>query len=129
MMAYISKEALERLRKTYTPGTRIELVKMDDFQAPPIGTHGTVRGVDDIGSIMVAWDNGSGLSVAYGEDIVKKLDCVKTICYGEEKVWDSREEAEEYFLEAMAGTEGAEHERYSNIYIKLKCGMEVCSDD
>jgi hypothetical protein len=27
-----------------------------------------VIGVDDIGSIMVKWDNGSGLSVAYGED-------------------------------------------------------------
>ena len=41
---------------------------MDDVQAPPIGTKGTVLGVDDIGSIMVAWDNGSGLSVAYGAD-------------------------------------------------------------
>ena len=41
---------------------------MDDIQAPPIGTEGTVIGVDDIGSIMVRWDNGSGLSVVYGED-------------------------------------------------------------
>ena len=46
---------------------------MDDPQAPPVGTKGTVRGVDDIGSIMVAWDNGSGLSAAYGEDICRKL--------------------------------------------------------
>ena len=44
---------------------------MDDPQAPPIGTRGTVIGVDDIGSIMVDWDNGSGLSVAYGEDRCK----------------------------------------------------------
>lgn len=44
---------------------------MDDVQAPPIGTRGTVVGVDDIGSIMVNWDNGSGLSVAYGEDECK----------------------------------------------------------
>ena len=51
----------------------IELVKMDDCQAPPIGTKGTVLGVDDIASIMVAWDNGSGLNVAYGEDICRKL--------------------------------------------------------
>ena len=41
---------------------------MDDIQAPPAGTKGTVRGVDDIGSIMVSWDNGSSLSVAYSED-------------------------------------------------------------
>lgn len=43
-------------------------MKMDDPQAPPIGTKGTVLGVDDIGSAMVAWDNGSRLSVVYGED-------------------------------------------------------------
>lgn len=30
-------------------------------------------GVDDIGSIMVAWDNGSGLSVALGEDLCQKV--------------------------------------------------------
>ena len=50
---------------------------MDDPQAPPIGTKGTVRGVDDISSIMVAWDNGCGLSVAYGEDEcrVLSLEC------------------------------------------------------
>ena len=46
---------------------------MDDPQAPPVGTKGTVRGVDDIGGIMVTWDNGCGLSVAYGEDICRKL--------------------------------------------------------
>lgn len=46
---------------------------MDDPQAPPIGTKGTVRGVDDIGSIMVAWDNGCGLSVAWGEDECRVL--------------------------------------------------------
>ncbi len=48
-------------------------MKMDDCQAPPIGTKGTVLGVDDIASIMVAWDNGSGLNVAYGEDICRKI--------------------------------------------------------
>lgn len=46
---------------------------MDDIQAPPIGTKGTVIEVDDIGSIMVAWDNGSGLSVAYGADICRVM--------------------------------------------------------
>ena len=41
---------------------------MDDVQAPPIGSKGTVRGVDAIGSIMVDWDEGGSLSVVYGED-------------------------------------------------------------
>lgn len=61
------------LREKYKQGDRVELVKMDDPQAPPIGTQGTVIGVDDIASIMVKWDNGSSLSVIYGEDICKKI--------------------------------------------------------
>lgn len=72
-MRFPSKETVERIRKEYPVGTRVELVQMDDPQAPPVGTQGTVRGVDDIGSIMVVWDNGCGLSVAYGEDICRKL--------------------------------------------------------
>ena len=67
-MRVISKEALQALRERFPKGTRVELVKMDDPQAPPIGTKGTVRRVDDIGSIMVAWDNGGSLHVAWGED-------------------------------------------------------------
>ena len=66
-----SRETIQALRDRYKPGTRVELLRMDDVQAPPIGTRGTVTGVDDIGSIMVKWDNGSGLSVAYGEDLCK----------------------------------------------------------
>lgn len=55
---------LETNRKEQFPvGCRVKLVQMDDVQAPPIGTLGTVKGVDDLGSIMVAWDNGSSLSV------------------------------------------------------------------
>lgn len=67
-MRYPSKETVERIRERYPKGARVVLVKMEDPQAPPIGTMGTVLGVDDIGSIMVNWDNGCGLSVVYGED-------------------------------------------------------------
>ena len=72
-MRMIPKEELQALRERFPHGKRVELVQMDDPQAPPIGTKGTVIGVDDIGSIMVRWDNGSGLSVAYGEDICRKV--------------------------------------------------------
>ena len=72
-MRVISKAALEGLRRRYKSGTRVDLLQMDDVQAPPIGTKGTVLGVDDIGSIMVAWDNGSGLNVIYGIDRVRKV--------------------------------------------------------
>ena len=73
MMRFPSKAIVEVLRRQYSVGTRVELVQMDDPQAPPIGTKGTVKGVDDIGSIMVAWDNGCGLSVAYGADVCRKV--------------------------------------------------------
>ena len=72
-MKYPTKEALQRLREQYPAGTRVELLQMDDVQAPPIGTKGTVTGVDDTGSLMVNWDNGSGLNVIYGIDRVRKM--------------------------------------------------------
>ncbi len=72
-MRFPNKETVERVHSQYPVGTRVELVKMDDIQAPPIGTKGTVWGVDDTASIMVHWDNGSGLHVVYGEDICRKI--------------------------------------------------------
>ena len=72
-MRFPSREIIERLRREFPAGTRVELVRMDDAQAPPVGTQGTCRGVDDAGSILVAWDNGCGLSVAYGEDVCRKV--------------------------------------------------------
>ena len=73
-MKFVKKEIVEKLRQEYPSGTRVELIKMDDEQAPPIGTLGTVYGVDDMGSIMVKWDNGCGLSVVYGADMCRKIE-------------------------------------------------------
>ena len=67
------KDRVELLRKQYPKGTKIELQEMDDVQAPPIGTVGTVYGVDDLGSLLVRWENGSSLSVIDGVDRVKKI--------------------------------------------------------
>lgn len=72
-MTIPNKETVEELRLRYPIGSRVELVKMDDPQAPPIGTKGTVRGVDDTGSILVNWDNGGGLNVLFGVDVVRKI--------------------------------------------------------
>ena len=69
-----SRKLVESLRKRYPVGCRVELLRMDDPQAPPVGTKGTVRGVDDIGSVMVAWNNGCSLSVAYGEDACRRCE-------------------------------------------------------
>lgn len=71
-MKFPSKEIVERVRREYPAGTRVELVRMDDVQAPPAGTLGTVTGVDDTASLLMRWDNGSHLNVVYGEDVVRK---------------------------------------------------------
>ena len=73
MMRFPSKEMVEQVRRQYPAGTRVKLLHMEDVQAPPIGTRGTVEGVDDTASLLVAWDNGSHLNVIYGDDEVRKI--------------------------------------------------------
>ena len=116
-MKFPSREIVESIRREYPAGTRVELVRMDDVQAPPAGTKGTVKGVDDTGSLLMRWDNGSGLNVVYGEDIVQKIPVVKTVCYGRTKEWYSRAEAEQFFFHAMMNSTEAVCE---NIY-----GIEI----
>ena len=69
----ISKEIIEKLKEIYPSGTRVKLIQMEDVQAPPKGTLGTVYGVDAIGSILVKWDNGSMLNVIFREDLIEKI--------------------------------------------------------
>jgi hypothetical protein len=73
-MMFPNRETVERVRSLYPKGCRVVLEEMDDVQAPPIGTKGTVIGVDDTGSVMVRWDNGSGLHVVYGVDRCRRLE-------------------------------------------------------
>ena len=73
-MRFPSKELVQHIKDAYPAGTRVELLQMDDPQAPPIGTRGTVIGVDDIGSIMVDWDNGNtGLTNMFDIPMVQRL--------------------------------------------------------
>lgn len=69
----MDKELLFKIRNQYPAGARVKLLKMDDIQAPPIGTLGTVTGVDDTGSILVNWDNGSTFNVLYDKDSCEPL--------------------------------------------------------
>ncbi len=73
-MEMINDKVLERLRKMYPVGAKVELVRMDDVQAPPVGTKGVVEFIDDIGTIHVKWENGSSLGVVYGEDLCKVIE-------------------------------------------------------
>ena len=72
-MNFPKREVVERVKKEYPAGTRVILQRMEDPQSPPVGTMGTVTGVDDTASLIVSWDNGSGLNVVYGEDYAKKM--------------------------------------------------------
>jgi hypothetical protein len=72
-MRFPNKETVEQIRRMYPAGTRVELLAMDDPQAPPVGTKGTVLGVDDTGSLLMKWDNGSGLNVVWQQDRVRKV--------------------------------------------------------
>lgn len=73
MPLVIGKDDLMRIREKYPIGCRVELVKMDDLQAPPKGTQGTVSWVDDIGTVFVDWDNGGSLGAINGEDIIRRI--------------------------------------------------------
>lgn len=63
---------MQMFRKQYPKGTRLELVSMDDPQAPPVGTRGTVVCVDDAFQLVMHWDNGQTLSLIPGIDGFKE---------------------------------------------------------
>ena len=67
-MRFPSREQSAALREQYPRGTKVELLGMDDPQAPPMGTRGEVMGVDDAGQLLVRWETGSSLSLIPGVD-------------------------------------------------------------
>ena len=67
-MRFPSKAQLAALRERYPRGTRVELLAMDDPQAPPTGAMGEILGVDDAGQLLVRWETGSSLSLIPGVD-------------------------------------------------------------
>lgn len=73
-----SKEIVERVRKEYPAGVRVELLRMDDPQAPPVGTLGTVIGVDDAANILVKWDNGSGFTSEQTDTLPRASETLPT---------------------------------------------------
>ena len=63
-MSKVKEEMLLR----YPIGTRVRFIHMDDHQAPISGTLGTINNIDDIGDLMVSWDDGSSLKLIVGID-------------------------------------------------------------
>lgn len=74
MNKFPAKETVNRLRKQYPHGCRVELVQMNDpYSKLKPGDQGTVDFIDDTGTIFCRWDKGSALGVVYGEDLVKRI--------------------------------------------------------
>ncbi len=69
----IARQRLKVLRNQYPPGCTVELVHMDDSQAPMRGTKGKVLHIDDSGTIHVAWESGSTLGIIPGIDMIRRL--------------------------------------------------------
>lgn len=75
-MRYPTREEVQRVRELYPIGCRVELIRMgpDPCSKLKPGDQGTVKCVDDIGTVFVSWDCGSGLGMAYGEDHILRLE-------------------------------------------------------
>lgn len=216
MMQFANEKEVERLRREFPAGCRVVLDEMDDpYTKIPVGSQGECRGVDDAGNIMVSWDCGSSLNVAYGADSCHRVaseaeaketldhlgksqhspspwatrcprcgrtavqsnrllalshraditvceTCglwesledagitaekplmdwaalhpereepsrlVTTVCYGQKQIWNSRDEAEDFFQRAVISSEGSERNRYVNILVQLRLGLDTCTDE
>lgn len=69
-----NQETVERVRKQYPKGTRVELVSISDpYTDLKPGDKGTVIFVDDTATIFVKWSNNSTLGAVYGEDVIRRL--------------------------------------------------------
>ena len=66
---FVDKDLVKRMKEQYPAGTRIVLDQMGDDPHPiPPGTKGTVRVVDDMGTVHCDFDNGRRLGLVPGED-------------------------------------------------------------
>ena len=74
MNTFPPREIVERLRLQYPAGCRVDLGSMGvpNARLKP-GDQGTVVAVDDIGTVHINWDNGSGLGAAYGADVIRRI--------------------------------------------------------
>lgn len=71
----MDERTVERIRKSYPAGTRIQLDQMGEDPRPiEPGTKGTVDCVDDIGTVHCRFDNGRYLGLVPGEDWFHRIE-------------------------------------------------------
>ena len=69
-----NRRMAERYKESYPPGTRIMLLQMGDDPHPvEPNTRGTVKFVDDMGTLHCDFDNGRQLGLVPGEDSFRRL--------------------------------------------------------
>ena len=70
----VSRQTLERLRKEYPAGTKVELIRLDDpYRKIPSGTIGTVELVEDATQLHTVWEGHGSLAMIYGVDEWRKI--------------------------------------------------------
>ncbi len=73
-MIFPDRRTVESIRRQYPAECRIVLDAMEDpYSKIPVGAQGSVRVVDDMASVIPAWDRGGSLSVLYGVDRCHKI--------------------------------------------------------
>ncbi|MFV8385069.1 DUF4314 domain-containing protein [Vibrio parahaemolyticus] len=67
-----SQFKVNMVKNSFPEGTRIEMLSMQNDPDPiPTGTKGTVKSVDDMGTLLMSWDNGRtlGVCVLEGDEV------------------------------------------------------------
>ena len=71
----MSQKEVERIKKMYPKGTRIQIERMNDSYHPiECGTNGIVDYVDDVGILHCTFDNGRCQGVVTDADIFHVID-------------------------------------------------------
>ena len=123
-MNFADQKMVEKLRKEFPVGCRIVLDEMDDRQALPIGTQGTCNGVDDAGNILVSWDTGSHLNVAYGADSCHRVASEVEVKVSLDRLGKTRQTGPDCYDHQQQALS-----RRADIQICNRCGTEEALED
>ena len=74
-MSFPSRDEVQRVREMYPVGCRVVVVVLgrEPFSRLKPGDCGMVTHVDDIGTVFVNWDCGSGLGMVYKVDHIRRI--------------------------------------------------------
>ena len=65
----VDRKIVEQVKREYPAGTWVKLVKLGDGPSSP--AYGTVRGVYDMGNLLMSWDSNA-FDAVYIEDRIER---------------------------------------------------------